>query len=291
MVGVVEFRFCSRAIAWCRYFPDSLDLDVCFVNGAAYRYAQVPQSAVEGLASAPSVGKYFNRNIAHHYLSTLKAGGESPPIDSSGTRQYLLKQSLEAVSHHLPQCWNEPIARLLTQTPILVRVVGRRRTKHGDHRLIPSRACSIITVNAAGNPWQFVVTLLHEIAHAQVAQKFANSVAPHGREWKHAFGTILCSHRDLFPPSLTDAVSDYARSPFSSTDKHLVLAKALRSFDAFDRRPTVGELGFGPAFSLDGSRVLIKQRLLRKRFLCQAEDGRRFRVSPSARVEVLYDEQ
>ncbi len=289
MTGPLEFRFRSRALAWCRYFPETLELDVCFVLGATCRYLQVPRSVVDGLVTASSAGSYFHRNIAWRYSIARPIAPAVPPKQSRGTAEVLLERCRAAIAPHLPEKWAEPIHTILAATPILVRVVRRRKSKHGDHRVTVSRGYSVITVNASGNPWQFVLTLLHEIAHAHVAHQCAHRAAPHGREWKHAFRQLLRDHLHLFPSDLTDAVSDYSRDPLYSSDSHTALAAALRRHDTLDLRPTVQELSPGQMFSLNGKTVMTKERLLRTWFQCRTTDGRIFRVSPTARVHALYD--
>lgn len=284
----VEFRFRSHALEWCRYYPDTRALDVCFVRGSTYRYIDVPRSVVDGLITASSAGSYFHRHIARRYSAGRPASSASPPQRSRGTTESLLQRSMEAVTAHLPPTWVDPIRAILALTPILVRVVRRRKTKHGDHRATVSEGFSIVTVNASGNQWQFTLTLLHEIAHAHVAQQFPRSAAPHGVEWKHAFRQLLCSNSHLFPVDLAPRVSDHARHPLYSTDADAGLAVALRKYDTTDLRPTVQELAHGQMFSLDGKTVMTKGRLLRSWYRCRSADGRTFRVAPTARVSTLY---
>jgi hypothetical protein len=54
-------------------------LQLEFRSGAVYRYFGVPAAVPEGLLSAPSKGKYFNRVIRGHFPYTLtskaQAGG------------------------------------------------------------------------------------------------------------------------------------------------------------------------------------------------------------------------
>ena len=211
-----------------------------------------------------------------------------PSDHQHGTTTFLLERSMKAVAPHMPDGWQAAIHTMLSANPILVRVVRSRKTKHGDHLVTGSREFSIITVNASGNPWQFVLTLLHEIAHAEVAHHSMHRIAPHGKEWKLAFRQLLQAHRHLFPPDLVDPVMEYARNPLYSADSHGALGTALRRHDKQDLRPTVQELALGQRFSLDGKTVLIRQQLLRKWYRCVTTDGRALRVSPMARVHTLY---
>ena len=210
------------------------------------------------------------------------------PVQLHGTTTFLLERSMKAVAPHMPDGWQAAVRAMLAANPILVQVVRSRKTKHGDHQVTGKREFSIITVNASGNPWHFVLTLMHEIAHAEVAHHAIRRIAPHGKEWKLAFRQLLHSHIHLFSPDLAAPVMDYARNPLYSADSHGALAAALRSHDTTDLRPTVQELALGQRFSLDGKTVLVRQQLLRKWFKCMTTDGRALRVSPMARVHTLY---
>jgi hypothetical protein len=42
-------------------------LEVQFVSGAVYRYLDVPPRVVEGLAVAPSIGRYVALNVRNAY--------------------------------------------------------------------------------------------------------------------------------------------------------------------------------------------------------------------------------
>ena len=45
------------------YDSDSLMLEVEFLSGAVYQYANVPAAVYHGLLAAPSKGRYFNQFI------------------------------------------------------------------------------------------------------------------------------------------------------------------------------------------------------------------------------------
>jgi hypothetical protein len=201
----------------------------------------------------------------------------------------LVEQSMIAIAPHVPAECAPAIRKLLEQTPILVRVSRQRKSKHGDHRLARSRDYSLVSVNAGGNPWRFLLTLLHEIAHAHVAARSTRRVAPHGREWKRTFNELLESHLHLFPPDLRCEIASYAENPLYSSDAHAPVGLALRRYDTLDLRPTVQELALGQKFSLDGKTVLKKVRLLRTRFHCITDDGRVYHVSPTARVHTHHE--
>lgn len=49
------------------YDESTRSLDVLFVSGLRYRYADVPQEVAEGLGAAPSMGVYFNDHIRDRF--------------------------------------------------------------------------------------------------------------------------------------------------------------------------------------------------------------------------------
>ncbi len=262
-------------------------------TGFPYQSKLTRRTPFSIVQSVPAVVKFairFNLVQALLYLAgrplhAPKSKSTSKVTKSAKlTASHLSARSLAAIRPHISAAWVAPLAKILRRVPVLVRIAGRRKSKHGDHRLAAGKGYSIISVNNSGNPWQFVLTLLHELAHAEVAHECGAKAAPHGREWKTAFRRLLTGHLDLFPADLQPAVADYARHPLYSTSSHPQLAAALRCHDTTDHRPTVAELEDGEQFTLDGRLVLTRQRLLRKRYLCTAADGKEYHVSPAARV-------
>lgn len=126
---------------------------------------------------------------------------------------------------------------LLARQPVQIRLARPRRTKLGDHRP-PSRGVAVhrITVNDDLNPYAFLTTLLHEIAHAATWERhrrLGRRLAPHGAEWKAVFGGILrpVVEGGLLPPTVGQALARYLENPTarSCSDRGLVLA--LAEFD------------------------------------------------------------
>ena len=86
----------------------------------------------------------------------------------------------------LPAGAEEYVAELFGRHPVHVRLARPRRTKLGDHRP-PSRKVAFhrITINDDLNPYAFLTTLLHEIAHVATWQRHGGRrrVKPHGSEY------------------------------------------------------------------------------------------------------------
>ncbi|WP_231923261.1 KTSC domain-containing protein [Sphingobium cloacae] len=68
----------STAIHRFAYHADEQRLDVQFVGGKRYSYFDVPADIAEGLATAPSKGRYFNSMIRDRYRFA-RQGRITPP--------------------------------------------------------------------------------------------------------------------------------------------------------------------------------------------------------------------
>ncbi len=185
------------------------------------------------------------------------------------------------------------IEEILHEVHCVITPVRARRTKHGDHRQRAGEQFSEVTVNVSGNRYQFLITLLHELAHAVTIQQHGKRAAAHGREWRHIFANLL--HRalqaGLFPADLAPHIERQARhGPHASSSRDAALQLALRQHDTLDHRPMVAELAEGTLFSLDGKLILRRGQRLRTRYHCATPKGQEYRVSATARVHTIYRE-
>ncbi|MFM8414276.1 MAG: SprT-like domain-containing protein [Planctomycetota bacterium] len=188
------------------------------------------------------------------------------------------------------------VGDLVARQPVELRLSRPRRTKLGDHRP-PTRATSVhrITINEDLNPYAFLTTLLHEIAHAATWERHRGRrrVKPHGREWKEQFAGILAPvvTAGLLPAGVTAALSRYLENPAaaSCSDRGLVLA--LAEFDA----PTVGkvrveDLDERMVFKAANGAVFRAGRMIRSRRACfELSTGREYRVHGLAFVEPVAE--
>lgn len=111
-------------------------------------------------------------------------------------------------------------------------VVAPRKTKLGDHRHDSSRKISIITLNQDSNPYRFLVTLVHELAHAKVRFESAVPVAPHGKEWKAAVSAMMFEMKDcgVFPYDVEVAIERHFSSPKYTDTIDPVFARILDQY-------------------------------------------------------------
>ena len=167
------------------------------------------------------------------------------------------------------------VHELLVGRRVVVRLSRPRRTKLGDHRP-PGRGRTHhrITVNDDLNPYAFLTTLLHEVAHLTTWEKLRHRMRrypPHGRDWKREFGTILEPFvaAELLPDDIATALATFMRNPAaaSCSDRGLVLA--LAKYDRPDAgRHRVEDLPPGSVFRVETGQVFRLGPKLRSRYQC-----------------------
>ncbi|HMP88207.1 MAG TPA: SprT-like domain-containing protein, partial [Lacibacter sp.] len=115
---------------------------------------------------------------------------------------------LHALSAYLPQGALEPVLDYLHQYHIHLTITRERNSVLGDYRHAHQHKNHRISVNGNLNPYAFLVTLLHEMAHLLAFEQFGNRIAPHGREWKQEYSRILARFLDqhIFPADIETAL-------------------------------------------------------------------------------------
>ena len=119
---------------------------------------------------------------------------------------------------------------LIEQHDFVLKIVNQRQTKHGDFRQLPNGKFQI-TINNNLNSYQFLLTLIHEIAHHVTYQKFGR-VQPHGKEWKMVFQHLMLPflHPEIYPKHLLSLLAHYLKNPKASTDADVHLSLALKEY-------------------------------------------------------------
>lgn len=189
----------------------------------------------------------------------------------------------------IPEAANEKVNRILIDYPIRVKVVKKRKSKHGDFRKLPSGAVQI-TINQQENPYRFLITLLHEIAHHVAFEKYGYRIRPHGKEWKDTFRQLSVPFliESIFPQPLLSRFAQHLKNPKASSDTDQNLGLALKEFDPPTDKKAIFELSMGEGFSLDNGRVFERGIQRRKRYECkEVSTGKTYLFQPNAEVNQM----
>jgi len=169
------------------------------------------------------------------------------------------------------------------------KVTKSRSTKLGDFRFRQDQKKSTITINNDLNPYAFLVTYLHEVAHLITFQKFTNRVSPHGNEWKQEFvriSTPMLSDA-VFPPTILSSLISYFQNPKASSCSDPHLYSALREFDPKTEKISLKDIQNNQPFSFN-KKHFVRLEKKRTRWVCE-EIGtqRKYLINGIAEVKLL----
>ncbi|MEO0506648.1 MAG: SprT-like domain-containing protein [Bacteroidota bacterium] len=191
---------------------------------------------------------------------------------------------------YLPERAVEPCFELIKTHGVHLKVVNHRVTRHGDYRRMPGGGHQI-TVNASLNPYRFLITLVHEIAHLVAFEKFGRRIKPHGLEWKRTFQHLMIPfiRPEIFPSALLPLIAQHFKNPKASSSTDARLSIALKAYDAEERvNQYVFEIPEGSTFRIYNGKLFKKGNKRIKRYECvELGSGKVYLFQPNAEVELI----
>lgn len=142
--------------------------------------------------------------------------------------------SIFLLQRFIPKGAFEHVAPYFQSHTIHLTLTHERKSILGDYRHpVKDQPYHRISINVNLNPYSFLITLLHEIAHLETWVHFKNKVSPHGKEWKTQFRHIMIPFlgKGFFPKNVERALLSYLHNPAASTCTDPDLFKALYRYD------------------------------------------------------------
>jgi hypothetical protein len=203
---------------------------------------------------------------------------------------YLLNQVSNALSKYIPKEAFPLVAAWFREYNFHLRISKSRVSKLGDFRPAHKGKPHRISVNGDLNPYHFLITLTHEVAHVACWAQYQNKVNPHGAEWKSIYAKLLEELMEVvqFPSQLAKIIRQHLQSPKASSCSDPELYKALRAFDPPSSLLSLEELEEGTVFQIRGKRIFKKGKKRRTRFECLELATRKlYLVSAQAEVALV----
>jgi SprT protein len=188
--------------------------------------------------------------------------------------------------NYLPEEAITEIIKLIQSYNFSLKITRKRWSKLGDYTHPHGKKGHRITINHDLNKFSFLITLIHEIAHLSVWNKFKNKVQPHGLEWKREFKIHLDPFiaLQIFPSDITVALQKYISDPGASSCSDVDLIKLLRNYDT-RKCVYLEDLPDQSIFQLQNGKRFLKGEKLRKRYKCIDLKSRSiYLISPVAEV-------
>lgn len=202
-------------------------------------------------------------------------------------------EELELLKRHFPEAAVTMVGEMFEQRRFKLHFKRPRSSKLGDFR--PPRTkngiCAI-TLNMDLNPYQMLITYVHEVAHYDVYQQHGSKkVQPHGPEWQQQFAALLQPFmtQTVFPDDVLEALQNHLQHIKARSTADTNLQRVLHQYDKNPTHTTTVEsLPEGTRFKTKNGLVFQKGEKQRTRYKCYCEsNGRWYFVAALAEVEVV----
>lgn len=195
---------------------------------------------------------------------------------------------IDQLTTYIPIAAKNDLEKLLGIYPFHLKITRERKTKRGDFRA--TLPVATITINNNLSKEQFLITLVHEIAHLHAYKQYKN-IKPHGKEWKHTFQQLILPflNPSVFEDELLRLLANHFKNPKATTDSDIELTKVLRKKNtAIDSNKSfIFDLELNSLFQLN-NRVFKVLNKRRTRYLClEIKTNKKYLVSGNAMVQLI----
>ena len=191
---------------------------------------------------------------------------------------------LHQLKNYLPEGSFDEVTNYLLHYKVQLTITRERKSVLGDYRNSHGDKNHRISVNGNLNPYAFLITLLHELAHLFTYEKFGHKVLAHGQEWKNEFGKILAQFllKKIFPQDIQKTLYKTLQNPAASSCADTALLRVLYQYDKKEEGVMLIEaLPIGALFTIKGNRIFKKEEKVRKRYKClEVSTGKMYLFSP-----------
>lgn len=199
---------------------------------------------------------------------------------------------LHQLKQYLPEGSFEEVSYYLQHYKVQLTITRERKSVLGDYRnSIPGKNHRI-SINGNLNPYAFLITLLHELAHLFTYERFGHRVQAHGQEWKNEYSKVLAQFllKKIFPPDINKALLKTLQNPAASSCADVSLLRVLHQYDQkIEGMSLIETLPQGTVFTIKGGRQFRKEEKVRKRFKCiELATGKMYLFSPVYEVFVEH---
>ncbi|MDB5196119.1 MAG: hypothetical protein JWP88_489 [Flaviaesturariibacter sp.] len=202
---------------------------------------------------------------------------------------------LSALQDFLPPNTYEPVSEYLQHYKVHLTVARERKSILGDYRHRIGSQAHRISVNGNLNPYSFLITLLHELAHLLTFEHYGNRVQAHGAEWKKIFGQLLAQfvQQAVFPEDIKTALLRSLTNPAASSCADETLLRTLKTYDKVQSHLVyIDAIPEGGLFKTTDGRIFQRGPKMRKRYKgVEVATGRLYLFSPVYEVEKVMNDE
>lgn len=198
---------------------------------------------------------------------------------------------LKQLEKYIPAGAYDLVVPIIMEHRIHLTVSRERKTILGNYRHAHLGKNHRISVNGNLNPYEFLFTLLHEIAHLFTFEKYGHSVYAHGAEWKLEYSNILSvfTEKIQLPADIQNALKKSIQNPAASSCSEAELQRVFKQYDTKrDGVLFVENLPSGAYFTTGKGKLFQLGKKLRKRYQCtDFFTGQSYLISPICEVKQI----
>ncbi len=199
---------------------------------------------------------------------------------------------MQALADFLPEGTFDRVVGYIHHYKVHLTISKQRKSVLGDYRHSGWGSNHRISVNGNLNKYEFLITLLHELAHLLTYELHKNRVEPHGKEWKAHYSRLLVDfvQEKVFPADVEKALQKSIRNPSATANGETELLLVLRKYNEVKREGIVPVIDVpeNTLFQTENGRIFRKGPLRRKRFECiEVKTGNRYTFSALSEVKPL----
>ena len=202
---------------------------------------------------------------------------------------------MHALAAFLPEGAFDPVVEYIHLYKVHLTVTKKRKSVLGDYRHPRWGTNHRISINGNLNKYEFLITLLHELAHLLTFEQYKNNVEAHGKEWKSIYSKLLTDFvkANLFPVDIQLALRMSIINPAATANGETELLLVLRKYDTKKTEDIfhVADLPVGTIFQTEDGRLFKKGPKRRKRYECTAiQSGLKYSFSALSEVKLIRSE-
>jgi hypothetical protein len=203
-----------------------------------------------------------------------------------------VEHPLNALNAYLPDGAFDPVVALINQYKVHLTVTKARKSVLGDYRHAFQGANHKISVNGNLNKYEFLITLLHELAHLLCYEQYRNRVDAHGKEWKNIYGYLLSQfiQQGLFPDDIKKALSKTLLNPAATANGETKLLLVLRKYNEIKKAGVtlVAHIAEGILFESLNGKIFRRGKKRRIRIECvEVATGQVYSFSALTEVKLV----
>ncbi|MCX6249185.1 MAG: sprT domain-containing protein [Bacteroidetes bacterium] len=222
----------------------------------------------------------------------------------SGSRQCgmesVMYRDAKVLGPCIPEHSQEIIFDWFNRNEVNLRIARVRSSKLGDYRPSQKHLNAWISVNNNLNPFDFLITLVHEMAHHEVWKIYLEEMnrltlfrrhkkrpQPHGQEWQYHYRRLMepLLNLSVFPPDILLSLENYLQNLGATSKYQHDLTRVMKDYNDPDGKEFIENLPPETIFRLPDGRTFRKKERIRKRYRCICLNNNRiYLFSPLARV-------